>query len=318
MAKPVVFLFPGQGSQYYQMGIELYERHSGFRGWIDRMDRRLYQSAGRSVALELYGSGRKTGESLDHLSYSHPAIFMVEYALAQVMIENGVYPDIVLGTSLGEFASCAVAGVIDWETALELVAAQADVVQQTCEPGGMIAIVSDPAMFEQTVELHAHTELAAVNFHSHFVVSGTAEGIRQAEAFLTQTRIAHQVLPVRYGFHSASIDAAEAAYKSYLKGIKFNRPQVKLISGLYGMGITSLSSDYVWDAVRHPIRFLEAIQRLSPSEYICVDLGPSGTLANFTKHLWKAVSGSGVHSVLSPFQKDLDRLTTTIHRIQQE
>ncbi|MBB3126989.1 acyl transferase domain-containing protein [Paenibacillus rhizosphaerae] len=317
MAKPVVFLFPGQGSQYYRMGIELYERHPGYREWMDRMDRRLYPSAGRSVVMELYGSGRKAEEPLDHLSYSHPAIFMVEYALAQVMMENGIYPDIVLGTSLGEFASCAVAGVIDWETALKLAAAQADVVQHTCEPGGMIAIASDPAMFGQTAELYTHTELAAVNDHSHFVVSGAAEGILQAEAFLRQNRIAHQVLPVRYGFHSASIDAAEAAYKPYLNEIHFNRPQVKLVSGLYGMGITSLSSDYAWDAVRHPIRFLEAMQRLNPSEHICVDLGPSGTLANFTKHLWKQVSGAEVYSVLSPFQKDWDRLQATIRRIQQ-
>ncbi|WP_433614260.1 acyltransferase domain-containing protein [Paenibacillus cellulositrophicus] len=317
MAKSVVFLFPGQGSQYYRMGIELYERHSGFREWMDRMDRRLYQSTGRSVVLELYGSGRKSEEPLDHLSYSHPAIFMVEYALAQVMMENGIYPDLVLGTSLGEFASCAVAGVIDWETALELVANQADAVRNTCEPGGMIAIASDPALFTQAAELHTNTELAAVNDQSHFVVSGTSEGIRQAEAYLKQTRIAHQVLPVRYGFHSASIDAAETAYKSSLTAIHVNRPQVKLVSGLYGMGITSLSSNYVWDAVRHPIRFREAIQRMNPSEHICVDLGPSGTLANFTKHLWKQRSGAHVYSVLSPFQKDLDRLQTTIRRIQQ-
>lgn len=316
MAKPIVFLFPGQGSQYYQMGIELYQQHSGFRSWMDRMDQRLYQVAGRSVITELYGSGGKISDPLDHLSYSHPAIFMVEFALAQVMRDSGIQPDYVLGTSLGEFAACAAAGVMDWETALELVATQADVVGQCCEPGGMMAIVDDPASFERDAVLQEHTELAAVNFHTHFVVSGSVGGIEQAETHLKSKQIAHQVLPVRYGFHSKWIDAAADSFKHYLRGVTMKKPQVKLISSLYGLGITSLSSDYLWDAVRRPIRFQEAVRRLIPAEHVCIDLGPSGTLANFVKHLWKPVSGYEVYSILSPFQKDFSRLETTIARIQ--
>ena len=108
----IVFMFSGQGSQYYQMGRELFEGHSIFRDWMYDLDAIAYSAGRQSVLSHLYNETNKISDEFNQLLYSHPAIFMVEYALAQILLDRGIKPDYLLGTSIGEYASAALSEVM--------------------------------------------------------------------------------------------------------------------------------------------------------------------------------------------------------------
>lgn len=127
-ASRTVFMFSGQGSNYFQMGRELFDRNQAFRDSMLQLDAVVRRAAGMSVIEILYGPGQKT-EVFDRTVLTHPAIFMVEYALAQTLMRAGVVPDVVLGTSLGSFAAAALAGFADVEEMLEIVIRQAQALE---------------------------------------------------------------------------------------------------------------------------------------------------------------------------------------------
>ncbi|MBZ5525861.1 MAG: acyltransferase domain-containing protein, partial [Acidobacteriia bacterium] len=112
-ASKTVFMFSGQGSQYFQMGRGLYDNNKTFREWMIRLDGIARDLCGRSVIEALYSDAQRRADPFERTLLTHPAIFMVEYSLAQSLICSGVLPDMVLGVSLGSFAAAAVAGFID-------------------------------------------------------------------------------------------------------------------------------------------------------------------------------------------------------------
>ena len=165
-AVKTVFMFSGQGSQYFQMGRELFKTNDIFHDWMIRLDTIAKGLTGDSVIGTLYSDASRKGDSFDRTLLTHPAIFMVEYALAQALIHAGVLPDMVLGASMGSFAAATVAGFIEVEDALASVVHQAIAIEE-CERGGMIAVLADPALFAEDFLSH-RSELAAVNFFFAF------------------------------------------------------------------------------------------------------------------------------------------------------
>ena len=174
-----VFLFSGQGSQHFQMGRELFERDECFHAAMQDMDRLLRERYGESVLATLFAEHHTREAPFSNLLHSHPAIFMVEYALAKSLIGAGVQPDLVLGASLGTFVAAAVAGHLEPELALSAVVEQAIAVHKHCEHGCMIAVMGEPERY-LTPELLALCELGASNFATHAVLSLPATQIGRA------------------------------------------------------------------------------------------------------------------------------------------
>jgi bacillaene synthase trans-acting acyltransferase len=302
-----VFMFSGQGSQYFQMGKELFEKNDTFHHWMVRLDELARRSTG-SVVDALYSGARAKGDPFDRTLLTHPAIFMVEYSLAQALMEAGVRPDLVLGASLGSFAAAAVAGFMDVEDALSAAIRQAMALEDACEPGGMIAILADPVLFGEPF-LSSRGELAAVNFSSHFVVTAKRAELAAIESDLKQRNIGHQRLPVSFAFHSRWIDEARAPFVSLMRSIGRKKNQLPLVCCERTGIVNELSDDYLWDVVRRPIRFRETIARLEqqgPRQYI--DVGPAGTLATFLKYGLPKSTASTAHAILTPYGLDLKNL----------
>ncbi|MFD0324033.1 acyltransferase domain-containing protein [Lysobacter gummosus] len=166
-------MFSGQGSQYFQMGKQLFETSEVFRHWMVRLDKLAQEMTGMPVIDAVYASPRT--DSFDRTLKTHPAIFILEYSLAQCLIGDGIEPDLVLGASLGSFAAAAVAGHLDVEDALAAVVQQAIALEDTCQRGGMIAVLAGRELFEQDW-LRDHAELAADNFANHFALAAPQAG----------------------------------------------------------------------------------------------------------------------------------------------
>lgn len=308
----------GQGSQYYQMGKELFARHPVFREWMLRLDDLVYEMIGERVVDQLYHDKRRKDERFDRTLYTHPAIFMVEYSLARVLQEAGIYPDYVLGTSLGEFVSATLAGVLEVDEALEAVLQQAAVVENHCQKAGMLAILSPSRFYHETPLLHENSELAAVNYDEHFVVSGKNDGLKRAEEFLKEKGVLCQALPVSYGFHSSLIEPAAEECKNFLTAKTLRRPGVPFVSGLFGGTVSEILPHYFWEVVRGPMQFQQAIRSLEEQQdHLYLDLGPSGTMANFAKRNLGNDSLSKSYAVMTPFGQELRNLETITMVIQR-
>jgi acyl transferase domain-containing protein len=308
-------MFSGQGSHYFQMGRELFENDQTFHDWmvwLDDIPRRL---SGKSVIEVLYSDLYGKGDPFDRTLLTHPAIFMVEYSLAKTLMDAGVQPDMVLGVSLGSFVAAAVAGFIGLEDALTSVVRQAMAFEEYCEPGGMTAVLSDPALFTAQF-LSDRCELAAVNFSSHFVISARCAELAEIEATLDEQNVGYQRLPVAFPFHSHWIDKARTPFVSFMRSITCKQGRLPLACCDHTAVLSDLPKDYFWNVARRPIRFRETTARLEQQgarRY--VDVGPAGTLATFLKYGLPPTSKSKVHAILTPFgfdQKNLAGLLASI------
>lgn len=309
MDRPIVFMFSGQGSHYFQMGRELYKQHVLFRRWMNNLDSMVYDIIRESVCEKIYDEKNKISDPFIKILYSHPAIFMVEYAMAKVLLNEGIRPDYILGTSMGEFSSAAISGILSLEESLEAVIQQADVIEQNCQEGKMVAILEKVELFHNTPILNETCELAVVNFDLHFVISLKPEDVKRITAYLGNKRINYQEIPVSFGFHSSLIDPAKIIYKKMLKNITYKMPKTNYISGIYNERLKKIPGNYFWDIVRKQINFKKTIQNMeSKNNYIYLDLGPSGTLANFIKYIIPEESQSISMPIITPFRRDLSNL----------
>ncbi|MCG8541797.1 MAG: acyltransferase domain-containing protein [Clostridia bacterium] len=317
MRKSTVFMFSGQGSQYYQMGVNLFQNNSLFKNEMLRLDKIAKDINGRSILDELYKKDNNRAKLFDDITYTHPAIVMLEYAMAHTLMGYNVEPDYLLGASLGEFVSLAVAGVVEVETMMEMVITQAECIASQCELGNMVAIIGDKNLYENQPILYEHSELVSINFDSHFVVSITRDRLDRVVEWLRREDIIYQVLPVNYAFHSPHINYAKYSYKTYLETKTYDNPAIPCISCATGKNLNMVNHDYLWDVIRSPIRFTDALNFLEDKgEYVYLDLGPSGTLTNFAKYNLNKVSGSECYPILTPFETGTDNLSKVLKRFK--
>lgn len=310
MPQSIIFMFSGQGSHYYQMGRELFDLNRIFRKWMLKGDKIVSDILGVSIIKDhIYNNFYKKSDQFTRTLHTHPAIFLIEYALARVVLEMGIEPDYTLDTSLGGFAAAALTGVLTFETALYAVIKQAQTLELYCSQGGMMAILHSPHLYFENPLFNENLELAAINFSSHFVVSGNAECLTAIIPFLKEKEISFQMLAVSQGFHSPHIDPAEAFYKEFLNTLVLQEPCVPFMSCSQADILPSIPPNYFWEVIRLPIQFGKTIQIVEErGPFLYLDLGPSGTLATFVKYNLPRASCSRSLSILTPFGKDADNM----------
>ncbi len=311
--RPVAFLFNGQGSQYCQMARSLYQQHEAFRQTMQYLDRHVKKHIGESMLSVLYDDLRGKGDPFTAVRFTHPAIFCLQYALADLLQQAGWVPDYLVGSSLGEFVAATISGAIEPEVALEAVLEQAIIIERSCPPGGMLAILSSQEFYSEHPEIFGECELVGINYADHFVIAGDVSVLERAQAMLREHGVSCLSLPVNYGFHSRLIDQAARSYLDYLRRLPVKQPAISVISCQTGAELNSYSQDHFWRATREPIKFLATLQWLEDQVgegrgFIYIDFGPGGTLANFIKRGLAVQSASSFHSIVTPFDQEVVKL----------
>lgn len=302
-------MFSGQGSHFYQMGKDLYGNHPVFREVMEQGDVTAKRLLHRSVIDEIYGQAISV--QFTDLQISQPALMLVQYATAKVLISEGIKPDYVWGSSAGEFVAAILAGVLNINSAMEMIIEQSKLLIQHCPLGGMIAVLTAPETYQNLPELRLHATLAGINYDNHFVVSGSLKGLETVKQCLKDNQIISQILPVNYAFHSSEIDPAKKPFLDYTnRQTDFKPAEIPILSSAFATQITHLECDYFWHVVREPIQFSKTLSTFEhKNDGIFIDCGPSGTLATFLKYSFAKGPPSRFFPILTPYangRKNID------------
>jgi acyl transferase domain-containing protein/thioesterase domain-containing protein len=287
----VVFMFPGGGAQYPNMGKELYETEPVYRAAVDESLGFLEPALSGAVRELLFppvGHEESAAEQLSMPSVQLPAIFLTEYALARLWMSWGIVPDAMTGHSLGEYVAACLAGVFSLEDALQIVALRGRLMERVSD-AAMLSVALPESRLEPV--LVGGVSLAAVNAPELCVVSGANEGIEAMEARLAELEVPSRRLRIRGAIHSALLDPYLQEFARAVGQVKLQPPRMPYISNVTGNWVKAddaTSPDYWVRHLRYTVRFADGLATLlAEPNRVLIEVGPGNTLATLARQQTK-------------------------------
>lgn len=285
--KNLIFMFPGGGAQYADMGKGLYESEAVFKQHMDEGFRILKERTGLDYKTFVFVDEQNldvVNTELQKPSVQLPLIFMVEYALAKQWMSMGVNPDALIGHSMGENTAACLAGVFSFSDALGLVLLRGQLMDDVPK-GGMLS-VQLPAN-ELQKHLHEKLALAAINSPLLSVASGTKEDLAALSEKLTALEIENKPVKIDIAAHSWLLDGILNPFGDYLRSIKLNKPNIKFISNYTGTWISdadAMDPEYWVKHLRNTVRYSDGVNTiLNEGESIFLEVGPGNILGSLTR-----------------------------------
>ena len=282
----VVFMFSGQGSQYYQIGKNIYDQYPFFRNLMDDGFHILEELTGANYKEVIgYEDGNSvSADRINETCYTQPLLFLLEYAFAQFLIELGIKPVQMIGHSLGEYVAACISEVFSFREGLQLILKRAELMNHV-EKGGMLNV--QLSAVETLKLLPEKVAIAAINTADSCVVSGNFERIEEVERTLSKKEIPFIKLKTSHAFHSEMMDAVLDAFETELKRVVLNEPKIPFISCLTGKSITTeeaKSAKYWTSHLRQTVLFSDGIKTLISERHTnFVEIGASKTLLSFLR-----------------------------------
>ncbi|HUK92178.1 MAG TPA: beta-ketoacyl synthase N-terminal-like domain-containing protein, partial [Blastocatellia bacterium] len=316
----VVFMFPGQGAQYSNMGAELYQQEPEFKQSFDTcadLSRSYLGADLRSVVFK--GAAESNGANgldspdgrIDRTIFTQSALFALEYSLARLWMSWGVKPRAMIGHSIGEYVAACLAGVFSLESALEIVAARG-ALMEGAQPGLMM-MAPIPAVDLRGLAGARPVSIAAINGPSMTVVSGAVEPMAEFEEFLTQHGVNCHRLRTDRAFHSDILGPTATEFRHRISDIRLQQPSLPFISNITGRWITDsdATDPAYWAAhMTSPVLFDGGIKTIINDLNRCVflEVGPGKTLGGMVR---QSASGQAPFAVLNSMRSAREQRSDT-------
>ncbi len=313
----IAFLFTGQGSQYADMGRQLYEQAPTFRQTLEQCDVILRQYLDKPLLSILYP---QPGESslINETAYAQPAIFALEYALYQLWKSWGIESDAVMGHSVGEYVAATVAGVFSLEDGLKLVAERGRLMQALPERGKMVAVLAWENQVREAIAPYAeHVEIAACNSSKGFVISGQSQALAIICNNLAAQGVTTKALQVSHAFHSPLMEPMLAPFEAVATDVTYSTPQIELISNVSGeMANHEIITPQYWvRQIRQPVQFAKSMETLHQQGYeIFLEIGAKPILLGMGRQCLPAGVGVWLPS-LCPNQDDWQQMLQSLAQL---
>ncbi|MBU0994172.1 MAG: acyltransferase domain-containing protein [Proteobacteria bacterium] len=274
--RPVIFMFSGQGSQYLNMGLDLYKTETRFRNEMDRCFELLEPVMGENIKHILFpvDHGESTKDRIRDVIYSAPVKFIFEYCLARLMMRWGIKPHAMIGHSLGEYTAACISGVFSLEDALSLVVLRAKLMESVAEGGMMSVPLSEK---ELAPLLDDSLSIAAINTPTSCIVSGTNENILRFKRMVEAK--GHECLQfkVSRAGHSMMMDSILKDFEEGVRNVRLNKPRIPYISNISGQWITTKEAtdpEYWARHIRKTVRYADGLKELLKIQHaIFVQIG---------------------------------------------
>ncbi|UNY98317.1 amino acid adenylation domain-containing protein [Zhouia spongiae] len=280
----IVFMFPGQGSQYPCMGKELYDNDPYFKASIDK----LIALANEHLEVDLYDVmypelGNEQYD-INETRWAQISIFIIEYAFAEYIEKLGIRADGYIGHSLGEYVAATLSGVFSLEDAIKIVIARAKLLNNM-ELGGMLAVNASEDQISNIVK-EFNCEISLVNSIDDIVISGSDAAIKQLKEKIDNEKIPSVLLNTSYASHSRMMEHISFEIESLFSDIKLNQPKKIFISNLSGEIAKSEVSkgSYWYKHLRNTVQFAKGIDNLAEkfnSQISFIQIGPDDGLCYF-------------------------------------
>lgn len=282
-----VFLFTGQGAQSIGMGKSLYQACPTFRDILDHCDDVLRSTCEMSLLAAMFGE-RPEADRIHHTSYAQPALFALEYALAQTWRSWGIEPAVVCGHSVGEYAAACVAGLFSLEDGLACIAERGRLMGHLPRGGAMATIFAAEAVVAETIQPYAaELAIAALNGPEQVVISGAQAALQRAVQRFEAQGISTLALTVSHAFHSPLMEPVLTPFEAAMRQVAFATPTLPLISNLTGQPVDDgvLASPSYWSRhLREPVRFADGMRHLIEAGYrIFIEVGPHPVLTRIAR-----------------------------------
>ena len=307
----LVFMFPGQGAQYVNMGKELYIKENLFRDIVDEFAEYLIPHLGLDIRELLFPdiNNDETAKKLEQTVYTQPALFIIEYAIARLLLSYGIRPASMIGHSVGDYIAACLAGVFKPEDALYIIAQRAGFMQKQ-KPGSMLSVRLNE--IEVSRFLNDDISLAAVNSPKLTVLSGPTEKIKELSAKLSELSIENRMLFTSHAYHSRMMDPALKPFTEVFSKIELKKPSAPFISSQTGTWITdeqAVDPEFWASQLRNPVRFSDGIIELQKKKnLVFIELGPGRALSTMvSQHTTGNVNQTVITTLTQPNEDSTDQ-----------
>ncbi len=275
----IAFMFTGQGAQYAEMGRQLYQSEALFAQRIDEVAAIMDAELGAPLHEVLFGEN--SAAYLSSTRYVQPALFAIEYALADLLRHWGVEPDYVIGHSVGEIAAACFAGMLDLEDAVRFVVARGRLMGALPEGGKMLAIGATYEQVQQWVQgREKEVSIATVNGPHAVVISGAAEVVEAVGELAQASGRQIKELEVSHAFHSPLMDPILNELTQAAAAMRITPARIPVLSNTSGDFFGEEVKPEYWSAhVRQAVLFHKGMEKIiEAGSTLIVEIGPHPAL----------------------------------------
>lgn len=264
----MVFVFPGQGSQWVGMGQQLWQHEPVFRQAIAACEAAIRPFTNWSLQTILLAD--KTEMRLQDIDVIQPVLFAIQVGLAALWRAWGIVPDAVVGHSMGEVAAAHVAGVLSLEDAARIICLRSKLLRQVSGQGGMAVVGLTLAEADKALTgYEEQLSVAVSNSPNSTVLSGDPAALAKLVAALQAQDVFCRMIKVDVASHSPQMDCLRAELLAVLDGIQPQVATIPMFSTVLGKSVagTELDADYWVQNLRRPVLFADAVQSLVESNH---------------------------------------------------